>query len=96
MPNFRAILFDRPALQALEGVLGLSGQVFEGLVTGLRFNIAKGSELMPAGLAYGDGVVGVVIWEREDGSPAFQTLERNVDLVFGHGAHPDCERSTIF
>lgn len=63
-------LFRAEPLNALEGVSELGGHMIDGLASRLRFDVTPSTELDPAFLALGDGVVGVVVGQFEDGSPA--------------------------
>lgn len=74
-------LFDRPSLLAFERVSDHSHQMIGSDLGSLSFNIAPSSKLDPTGLACGDGIVGWVVGQRDDGSAAFLAIKLNADLV---------------
>jgi hypothetical protein len=78
------ILFDLEALHALEGLLDGPVDVGFGDLHRLRFDVTPAADFDTATFALRDGVVGVVIGKFEDGSPALEALERDVDVAFGH------------
>ena len=81
-----AMLFEGPTLLALEGIAKHAPHVFDARLAGLSFDVAVSSELRIAGLALGDGVVGVVVGQLQNGTPALLALERDLECVCGHGA----------
>lgn len=70
-----SFLFDREALAALEGVPDHVFRVAPDRIHGIGFNITETSEISAAGLAFRDGVVGVIVGQFEDGRPAFRAFE---------------------
>jgi len=70
-----SILFNRPALEALEGIPEHPPDVLFAHLHGLGFNITISSELSSAGLAFRDGVVGVIVGQFENGAPALLALK---------------------
>lgn len=76
-----AISFHLPALQALEGAGKLAPQFLGGDLARLRLDVSPSAERLPAGFAFGDGIVGVVIGQFEDGPPTFQALKTDGNLI---------------
>lgn len=79
--DLRSFLFQLPSFETLETVSEIRSQFIKGSLAGLGFNVAVSSELLPAGLAFSDGVVGWVIGKFDDGSPAFLAIKGDGDLV---------------
>ena len=77
-------LFDRKALNSLEGVFHHPGHVILGGLERLCFDIAPASEFDAALLARCDGVVGAVVGEFEDGYPALCAGEFDFYAVGSH------------
>jgi len=78
------ILFDREALNSLEGFFHHPGHMIPGGLERLGFDIAPTSEFDAALLASCGGVVGMVVGEFEDGSPALRTSEFDGYAVCSH------------
>lgn len=81
MTEIDRILFDLPALQAFEGGFETVPNVLFGELSGLRFNISPATERDTAALALGDGFIGVVVGELQNGNAALWALKGNVQLV---------------
>lgn len=75
------ILFD---VEALKGVSGGLEKLIFGDVRGLAFDVSPSSKLDAAVFAARDGIVGVVVGKRQDGTPAILTGEFNFHSV-SHG-----------
>lgn len=83
MADVTGLLFDLPALHALEGVFDHADErVFPGL-SRLGFNVTPAPELLAASLATGNAVIGVIVGKFEGGGvgPAGLALEGDVQLV---------------
>jgi hypothetical protein len=88
--QIHAILFDGPALHALEGVSEDFSDLLSDLILCLEhsfgLDVSPSPEFRSARLADSDGILGVVVGEFQDGTPAFLTLERDLDLVRSHSS----------
>lgn len=82
--EIQSILFDRPALKALEGIPNHCLEMSGGLALGFGFDLSERSESLTAVLAASDGVIGVVIGKRKlRGAVAGTAEKRCGDLIFG-------------
>lgn len=69
------------SLPSLDGVLDHITDDFLSIGDSLRLDIAPASELDATGLAFGDGIIGWVVGELKNGSPAFLALESDDELI---------------
>lgn len=75
------VLFDFPALEALESLPELVLHVPDDSLPRPLFNVSPSTEGDTASLALGLGIIGVVVGKREDGAAALWAFESNVDLI---------------
>lgn len=77
----RSNSFHLPALKALERVLEVRPDLRFGDIHRLGLHVSETPELLPAGFAFSNGVIGIVVRAFENGSAAFEAFKLNSDLV---------------
>ena len=82
------ILLHLPALEPLECISDHSAEVVGSEIAGLGFNVTPSTELDTARFAFDDGLIGWVVGEFEDRSPALLALECDVEVVGVHVCGP--------
>lgn len=75
------ILFNGPVLRTLKNVSEFLSIGVRRDISGLSFDVAPSAEFGFARFAFGNGVVGVVVGQLNDGSTAVEALKIHLNLV---------------